>query len=195
MRIFPVVASASALLAISLMQAGHVSAAGQEASPSSQKPVLGYQDPKTGVFHHQSTVIPEAVTAPIAGTITLTLHITLKTVLATGSKVACTSVVTASYTGISGSTFYDESAEAFATVSGTTATCVVSIPHSWQFPAPVGTDVEALTGSYSAEIVNPAATTTTVLPLERQSVSGFLSLQGANIFATAPSTFSVNVTL
>ena len=195
MRIFPVVAIASAILALSLMQAGHVSAAGQEDSPTPHKPVLGYQDPKTGVFHQQSTVIPEAVTAPIAGTITLTLHITLKTALAAGSKVACTSVVTASYTTAAGSTFYDESAEAFASVSGATATCAVSIPHSWQFPAPVSTDVEALTGTYTAEIVNPGATTTTVLPLERQSSSGFVSLHGANIFATAPSTYSANVTL
>ncbi len=195
MRIFPVVASASALMALSLMQTGHVSAAGQEAVPSHRQPVLGYQDPKTGIFHQLSTVVPEAVVAPVTGTLTLTLHITLKTALASGSKVACTSVVTASYTSATGSTFYDESAEAFASVSGSTATCVVAIPHSWQFPAPVSTDIETLTGSYTAEIVNPAATTTTVLPLERQSSSTFVSLHGANIFATAPTTFSANVTL
>ena len=195
MRIFPIVASVSALMALSLMQAGHVSAAGQEAIPSQHNPLLGYQDPKTGIFHQHSTVIPEAVVAPVTGTITLTLHITLKTALASGSKVACTQVVTASYSSATGTTFYDESAEAFASVSGTTATCVVSIPHSWQFPAPVSTDVETLTGEYTAEIVNPAATTTTVLPLERQSSSSFVSLHGANIFATAPTTYTANVTL
>lgn len=195
MRMFPVAASASALLAICLMQVGHVSAAGQEAVPDHQKPVLGYQDPQTGVFHRLSTVVPEAVTAPITGTITVTLHIMLKTAVPSGGKVACTAIVLASYSSAAGTTYYDEIAEDFATVSGTTATCVVSIPHSWQFPAPSTSDVESLTGSYSAEIINPAATTNTLVPLLRESSSSFVSKSGANIFATAPSTFSANVTL
>ncbi len=157
--------------------------------------VLGYQDSQTGAFHPLQMVVPEAVTAPIAGTITLTLHITLKTAVATGSKVACNGSVDATFETSTGSTAYFETAAAFASVSGSTATCIVTIPHSWQFPAKTATDVEILSGTYSAEIINPTAVQATQVALVRESSSNFVSLTGNNIFATAPSTFSVNVTL
>jgi hypothetical protein len=202
MRIFPIAASTvAALLAVTL--AGRVSAMGpgQESSaiqeqqvPQVHRHILGYQDSQTGAFQPLQVNVPEAVTAPIAGTITLTLHITLKTAVATGSKVACGAFVDATFSNTTGTTAYTETAYAFATISGTTATCAVSIPHSWQFPATTTTHVETLLGTYSAEIFNPTATTTGV-PLSRSSSSGFVSLTGANIFATAPSAFSVNVTL
>jgi hypothetical protein len=193
MRIFPVAASTSAILALSLMQAASLPAAAQEAIPSHHDSVLGYQDPRTGVFHQRSTLTPDAVAAPVAGTITLTLHITLKTALATGAKVACTGIVTASSTATTGTTVYDEVASAFATVSGTAATCVVTIPHSWQMPST--SVLETLNGQYSAEIVNPTSTTILTVPVVRESSSTFVSLSGPTIFTTAPSAYSANVTL
>jgi len=194
MRILPAAAVATAFLPFCLMPVGHVSAAGQEAVPVAPHHVLGYQDSQTGAFHPLQMVVPEAVTAPIAGTITLTLHITLKTAVAAGSKVACSGSVDASFSSVTGSTAYFETAAAFASVSGSTATCIVTIPHSWQFPAKTATDIEILSGSYSAEIINPTAVQATQV-LVRESSSNFVSLTGNNIFATAPSTFSVNVTL
>lgn len=201
MKMFPVaVVTTAVLLGVSLVQP--VSAAGpaqespfQEQGIPTHKHVLGYQDSKTGAFQPALVNVPEAVVAPIAGTMTITLHITLKTAVAAGYKVGCYADVSAIYSAAAGTTDYSELSYAYATVSGSTATCVISIPHSWQFPAPVTGDVEELVGTYTAAIVNPAATTTALLPLARESSGHFVSLAGANIFASAPSTYSVNVTL
>ena len=198
MRTSPVQALAAATIMLGAFLMIPASAQAQDASwdPLTQhKQVLGFQDQVTGAFHPLTTVIPEATTAPITGTITVTLHITLKTAVPTGAKVGCSGDVLASYTSALGATVYTELAEAFASVSGATATCVITIPHSWQFPPTTTTDIESLSGSYSAVILNPGATTTTQLPFVRESSSGFVALSGNNIFATAPSTFSVNVTL
>ena len=194
MRRFPFATLTAVAVSLSLLPLGPVPAAGQE-SAANQHLVLGYRDTQTGQFHPVNRVVPEATVAPITGTITVKLHITLKTPMATGDKVVCTAEVLASYIAAAGSTIYTETDSSLATVSGTTATCTLSIPHSWQFPAVTSTDIENLEGSYSAEIVNPNATTTAQLFLARSSGSDFVSLTGKNVFASAPSAFSVNVTL
>jgi hypothetical protein len=195
MRVFSVVALASAMsLSLTLTEPISAIAQSQEASPQSSR-VQGYKNPLTGAFHPIDAFVPEAVVSPIAGTITVTLHITLKTAVATGYKVACSGSVIALYSSAGGSTEYTETASAYATVSGTTATCVLTIPHSWQFPAVTATDIETLSGGYDAVIFNPTATGAVASILSRSSSSEFVSLTGANVFATAPSTFSVNVTL
>jgi hypothetical protein len=202
MRIFPIVALASAAITLGVTPVGHVSAAGktqessalhaQQGSPL-HKQVLGYQDAETGTFHPLATSVPEAVTAPIAGTITVTLHITLKTPVPAGDKVICGAALVASFATTAGATTYTESAYTAATVSGATATCVVSIPHSWQFPAKTATDIEILSGDYTAEIINTSGTLQSLF--SRSSSSGFVSLEGNNIFATAPAAYTANVTL
>jgi hypothetical protein len=187
-------ATLTAVISLSLLPLAPISASGQE-DTAQKHMVLGYQDTRTGQFHPLNRVVPEATVAPITGTITVTLHITLKTAVASGEKVLCTIVLLASYSSTTGVVAYTESGSSYASVSGSTATCVVAIPHSWQFPAVTSTDVEGLSGSYSAEIVNPTATTSTLPLLTRSSESDFVALTGHSIFATAPSTFSVNVTL
>jgi hypothetical protein len=194
MRKFPFATLTAVAVSLSFLPIGPIPAVGQD-SGAHKRLVLGYQDTQTGQFHPFNHFVPEALVAPITGTITLTLHITLKTAVATGDKVICTADVLASYTSAAGSTDYTEGAASLATVSGSTATCTVSIPHSWQFPAVSATDIESLEGSYTAEIINPNATTTAQALLTRSSGSEFVSLTGNKVFATAPSTFSANVTL
>ncbi len=203
MRLFPSAAIAYAPLTLAAIlicfapatQAQDASLLQNWQAPLIHQQVLGFQDSQTGAFRPLTTIVPEPVTSPIAGTITLTLHITLKTAVPTGGKVLCGAALYASYSSASGTTSYSESDYVFGSVSGSTATCTLSIPHSWQFPAATTADVESLSGSYTAEIVNPTATSAAQISLARSSASGFVSLSGSNIFATAPSTFSMNVTL
>jgi hypothetical protein len=164
----------------------------ETAAPQSR--LHGQKDPKTGVFHPDNAVVPEAGTvSPLTGTFSVTLHITLKTAVPSGDKVGCTADVLADDTTTTGNTSFTEEVSAIATVSGSTATCVMTIPFSWVFPS--GTVTEILTGSYTAMIFNPSATITTATFLTRSSGSDFVDVTGANVFATAPRTFSVNVTL
>jgi hypothetical protein len=201
MRTIPPNAAVYAAIVLGVALIAPASAAPQEPStlpfpqgPSQHKRVLGIMDQKTGEFKALPVEVPEATT-PITGTITVTLHITLKTTVPTGGKVACSADLLASFETTTGSTQYSEDAGAFATVSGTTATCTLIIPHSWLFPARTTTSVEILNGGYSAEIINPSTATNPELLVFRQSSSDFVSLEGNNIFATAPTAFSVNVTL
>jgi len=194
MRKFPFASLTTVVISLSLLPLGQITAAGQE-STGKKHLILGYQDTQTGQFRPLDRVVPEATVAPITGTITLTLHITLKTPVAAGYKVYCSAELVASYTNTTSSVVYSESASSLATVSGTTATCTVHIPHSWQFPATTAKDIESLTGGYTAAIINPNANLAAELFLARSSASDFVSLTGNNVFATAPSTFSVNVTL
>jgi hypothetical protein len=194
MRIFPCVALASAI-SLSLFAEPIAAMAQSEEAPVRSNQVQGLKTPLTGTTHAVNAVVPEAVVSPVTGTITVTLHITLKTAVPSGDKVACSASLLALYSGTAGATEYTETASAYATVSGATATCVLTIPHSWQFPAVTATDVETLSGAYDAVIFNPTATGTVASVLSRSSSSSFVSLSGSNTFATAPTTFSVNVTL
>jgi hypothetical protein len=184
-----IMATAACLgLALSLSSAA---CAQSDETAVSQSPLHGHRDPKTGVFHPDNAVVPEpAAVSPITGTFSVTLHITLKTAVPSGDKVGCSADVLADDTTTSGDTSYTEEVSALATVSGSTATCVMTIPFSWLFPS--GTVHEILTGSYSAMIFNPSTAATF---LTRSSGSDFVDAAGTNVFATAPRTFSVNVTL
>ena len=183
---------AALALSVTLLASTPAFSQGESDTAIPHHKVLGYQDQRTGVFHLLSTVVPDAA-ATVAGTITVTLHITLNTTVPTGAKVICSADVFASYENptTSASTGYTETAGAVATVSGTTATCVLSIPHSWQFPAVTATDIEGLSGTYSASIIHPGATIANI----RSSSSTFVALSGNNILLTAPTAFTINVTL
>ena len=109
--------------------------------------------------------------------------------------MVCGGTLEALFINSAGSTSYEELAYGPAAVSGASATCTISIPHSWQFPAPNSASQESLSGSYSAAIVGPASTSVPQLGFQRESISNFVSLRGTNVFATAPTTYSVNVTL
>jgi len=179
-----------------VLSAGSTAAIAQTSSHTN-KPVLGYQDPETGVFKPLEKVVPEAATAAVTGTIELTMTITLKTPVPTGGKVACSSGVSAISISLTTAqaTTYEESASAFATVSGATASCTINIPYSWLIPPSSTTVQNSLTGSYTAEIIGPASTTVIVTsPFARSSSSEFLTSKTIPATGTT-SKFTVNVTL
>ena len=196
MHTFPKVILAAAAISLGLALSLPSAASAQSDETTAPKPRLqGYRDQRTGVFHPDNAVVPDAAAAsPITGTFTVTLHITLKTAVATGDKVGCTAVVLATDETATAATSYTEEVSAFATVSGSTATCVMTIPFSWLFPA-TGTVDEILSGSYSAVIFNPSATATSAVLLSRTSGSDFVDLIGPKVIVTAPRTYSVSVTL
>jgi hypothetical protein len=91
----------------------------------------------------------------VVGAYAVTLHITLKTSLEKGDQLGCSAEVTDSSFGLtlaggSGGAVYTEDASADASVSGSTATCVLKIPFSWLLPAQPRLD--SLSGTYTATI-------------------------------------------
>jgi len=95
--------------------------------------ILGYLDPHTGAFRPVPSATEEspdpAALTTVGGTITVTLTITVKsTVLA---KFSCTAEVSMLDDITVSPRGYSESATAAATGSGTTRTCVLTIPYSW----------------------------------------------------------------
>jgi len=190
--------SIAALAAVSVcaLSAGSTAAIAQTNSHVN-KPVLGYQDPETGLFKPLEKAVPEATTAPVTGTIELVMTITLKTPVPTGGKVACGSSVSASSISLTTAqvTTYEESASVLATVSGATATCTVNIPYSWLIPPTSSTVQNSLVGSYTAEIVGPSSTTVVLTsPFARLSSSEFLTSKTIPASGTT-SKFTVAVTL
>ncbi len=153
-----ILATAAACLGLAFSLASAACAQSDEnAAPQSR--LQGQRDPKTGVFHPNNAVVPDAAAvSPLTGSFSVTLHITLKTAVPSGDKVGCSADILADDTTATGSTAYTEEVSALATVSGSTATCVMTIPFSWSFPT--GTVEEILTGSYNAVIFNPSATVT-----------------------------------
>jgi len=89
---------------------------------------------------------PDVVTTIRTGTLIYNFTIQLSTPLASGTDVYCSVSLSVSDTGTG--SYYDEGAEAYATVSGSTAHCTVKVPYSWILAtSSVGTD--QLTGYYS----------------------------------------------
>lgn len=103
-----------------------------------------------------------AVSTTYAGTIQATITAHLVTPVPAGGSVVCG--LNASVTDISSTATIDnevsEEAETKATVSGTTATCVVKIPHSWYLPN-ASRDLVYL--SYSISIVGSSSSPATIL--------------------------------
>lgn len=125
--------------------------AGQSSSVSHG--IRGYLDPKTGAFHpiptvEESDAEPPA-TATYGGKFVFKFTINVAATISASAKIACSADV--SVTDISGASYnyFDETASALATRSGTTATCTVNIPYSWKL-ASGGTDMVSLSYVISA---------------------------------------------
>ncbi len=169
-------------------------------SASHKAKTLGYTDAQTGVFHPVIRVAPEATTAPLTGTIQLTINVTIKSTFTKGSILLCSSMVTATSINMASTTGtgtdWLEDAYSTQTLGGTSATCAVSIPYSWGVPAASSTVINELDGEYTVAVMAPGTTTTTlsgVTPL-RSSTSSFVST--TKMPATGATTkFTVNATL
>ena len=140
--------------------------------------IRGYLDPQTGMFHalpHPATSDAEVpATTTSAGKFVFTFTITVDATIATTAKIVCTATATVEDNLTGGSPkIILESASALATRSGTTATCTVNIPYSWNL-ATASTD--SVTLGYMIEA--PAeASATTILPSRTTSVNNFSTIK------------------
>jgi len=120
--------------------------------------VLGYLDPQTGAFrpvprHASNEVDVPDVTTTETGKFVFKFTITIESSIPSGFLVGC---------GASADTFdvgressYTESAGTPAAVTGSTATCTVTIPYSWPMSTPT---MDSVNLSYDVVIYNPNAT-------------------------------------
>ena len=139
---------------------------GQAGNSPAKPGILGYLDPQTGAFRPLPAVAEESPDAPAAvtftGTITVTLTVTVKsTGLTTYFCSANSSVVDAATTA---PRFYTESNTVAATGSGTTRTCIMTIPYAWSLASQSS---DTMTTSYS--VVGSGGTN--VLPQRTNSSS------------------------
>ena len=95
--------------------------------------IRGYLDPRTGIFHsmphpdlQDADVPPPAATT---GKFVFTFTITVSSTLASTAKILCEA--SASLEDTASLNFISETASVIATRSGSTATCTVNIPYSW----------------------------------------------------------------
>jgi hypothetical protein len=157
--------SIALVAAVALVTLGaSVLVSAQTANPPRSAKTFGYQDSKTGTFHPLGTTPdvadPDVATTTYTGTIEATVTITLKTALPKGGTIACTlgaspsseNETTGAFVGIT------ESASSVATVSGSTATCKLSIPYNWVLPTPSTTIINELTGSLDVIMYSPVTT-------------------------------------
>lgn len=156
-----------------------------------QHSLFGFLDPQTGVFHPSRRAAPPASASPTTGTVDVTIQITIVSTLATGSKIDCLSTLFAEQIFTAGGdAYFDENETVTATVSGTTATCKVSIPYAWLLSS-ASTVETSFTGTYTVEASAPAKSTGII---ERSSTGTFVSSTTIPASGTT-STYTVSVTL
>ncbi len=125
-RLFGLSLAVAAALSVSI---GAVQA---QAVPDSAKGIPGYLNPKTGTF----TIVPEAsaqpdlVLATFGGTFSLRFTITIVSGGSSSAPITCSGQAT-TFIGSGANTSYFEIKTVKATRTGSTATCLVSIPYSW----------------------------------------------------------------
>ncbi len=123
--------------------------------------VLGYLDPQTGAFrpvHRHSGKAGDGLepgTVTITGKFVFNFTITLDSTVPSGDAVACFAAA-GTYDNTRGTDLY-ESGTSQATVTGSTATCTVSLPYSWLM-ASAPEDTVSL--GYNVFIYNPTASLT-----------------------------------
>jgi hypothetical protein len=149
-------------IALSLSLTGGLRAVAQEESsaPAIPHKVLGYQD-KAGVFHPFQHAEPETTPAATTGTFVISITVTLDTAVPSGGSVYCFTDILATSVAESnpeGAATYEESNYVKATVSGSTATCSIKTPYSWNLPAASSTTLNSIGGTYTVAIV-PSTTT------------------------------------
>jgi hypothetical protein len=105
----------------------------QAGKSPSKAGILGYLDPVTGAFRPVPAVADDSTPPPAlttyGGTITVTLTITVKSTNLT--SFTCTAEVSVEDEITTTPRGYEETGTAAATGSGSTRTCVVTIPYSW----------------------------------------------------------------
>lgn len=127
---------------------------GQNAIPN--RAIRGYLDPRTGIFHsipHPDT--PDADAAPVTktiftGSIVMNFTITVSTVFASTTPIACIGEATVQDAG-STTSIFEVAGSSVTRGSGSTVSCSVTIPYSWGL-ASASTDKIRLSYSVVAPI-------------------------------------------
>lgn len=127
------------------------------AQTAAGKKIFGYQD-SSGTFHAMGRAVPDATTtAATAGTIQVTLNITVKSTFPAGTvrSIGCAvDVDVMAMSTTAAITNYMEAAYVNATGSGTTYSCTMKIPYSWILPS--SAMQKSLVGSYTVHVNNTA---------------------------------------
>ena len=151
--------------------------------------ILGVLDPRTGVFHTLPSVADSADAQPLiatTGKFVVNFTITVAATIASTAKIAC--VVNASTADAASGNFVQEEAAALATRSGSTATCTVNIPYSWNLSS---ASIDKVTLTYSIE-APVEATATTAFP-QRMSTQSLATIavptSGTTTTETVTATF------
>ena len=149
----------------------NASLCGQNAAAA--RGIQGYLDPRTGVFHtlprHAEPDAEPPTLTTFAGKLVFNFTITVNATIAPTAKIACTAIASVDDNLTGGSPMaFTESASALATRSGTTATCTVNIPYSWNL-ATGSTDHIML--SYYIQAPTEIAVVTDALPARSTIVS------------------------
>jgi hypothetical protein len=141
---------------------------GQNAIPN--RAIRGYLDPRTGIFHsipHPDTLdedAPPPVKTTFSGSIVMNFTITVSTVFASTTPIACIGEV-ALQDGGSTNNILEIGGSSVMRGTGTTVSCSVKIPYSWAL-ASAATDKIRLFYSVVAPI---DFTQTTAFPNRRGS--------------------------
>ena len=155
--------------------------------------IRGYLDPQTGAFHALAQPAADAeppTVTTFTGKFVFKFTITVDATIAATAKIACSAsaAVDDNLTGGAPS-FISEAAVALATRSGSTATCTVNIPYSWNLTT-ASTDTVTLGYSIIAPI--EVAVVTGALP-SRTSSANLASIKvpanGATTTETITATF------
>jgi hypothetical protein len=181
-----------------LMSAGAIARA-QDVG-TKPKRVFGFLDPKTGAFVAASPMArPDAATTPATtGKISLTISMKLATAFPAKSTITCGLNLVVLSVSENTTTFaisegeWLETAASAATISGSTATCTVSVPYAWVLPSSGSTvtTTNTLSASFQVTVAN-ATSTPTVLRISQQDL-----IVGENVPVTgAVSSYTANVTL
>lgn len=151
--------------------------------------IRGYLDPRTGIFHSmplpdlQGADVPPPTT--FGGKFVFNFTITVSSTLASTAKIGCQA--TASLEDVVSLTSTLETASAVATRSGSTATCTVTIPYSWNLSSPTSDKV-----SLTYSIIAGAATTVNPLPARTSEHSfGPISVPANGATTTEPITATI----
>jgi hypothetical protein len=157
---------------------------------------VAYQD-SSGVLHSLIAIAPDATTSATTGTVEVTYSIKLVSTFAKGTTFNCSSSLSGLQVTSKGATAsYSENESVIATVSGSTATCVTTIPYSWVLlPASTSLLSEAFDGQYSVSAIQiPTSGSTEAGITSRSSSATFVSLTAIPSSGTT-SKYTVNVTL
>lgn len=132
--------------------------------------IRGYLDPHTGIFHSMPHLAQDAADVPppaaFGGKFVFNFTITVASSLASTAKIICQAAATTD--DVASTNLILETAAVTATRSGSTATCTVTIPYSWNLSS-ASSDRVSLTYQIIAGV--PTSATPLATRTSEQSVA------------------------